>query len=272
MEQQVLELTLVFYRTHTEIQASHGIEHVRAVHQHACHATDSHDPPLSAVTIMEIHVASLLHDVDDPKYFYQQQKQQHGGNNYDNARQILQAARMPLDSLDRIVDMIRWVGCSQNGNRVPDIVQASDQYHLLIPRWADRLEAVGATGVVRCYQYNTEHGKPLSSATSPRATTVAEVWQLATAERFAAYSGAGSTTTTTGGGGGGTSDDMISHYYDKLLHVACPPPGAVRNAYLQRAATASAQPLLHMCLRFGVTGKVDVEYVKEIANSLSIEL
>ena len=31
---------------------------------------------------------------------------------------------------------------------------------LLWPRWADRLEATGAIGVVRCHQYNAKAGAP----------------------------------------------------------------------------------------------------------------
>ena len=96
--------------------------------------------------------------------------------------------------------------------------------------------------------------------TSPRAQTEAEVWKYATPARFRAYSI------------GGSSADMISHYYDKLLHVACPPEDIVRNEYLQEQARESSKELVEMCLRFGRTGQVDVEYVHEVANKLSIVL
>ena len=150
--------------------------------------------------------------------------------------------------------MIGLVGCSENGNAVPERIRVSGHYHFLIPRWSDRLEAVGAVGVVRCYQYNQEKGRPLSGPHSPRPATAAELWGLATPERFAAYQTRG-----------GTSDDMISHYYDKLLHVARPPADIVRNRYLEARAVASATELVEVCLRFGRSGAVDEAYIRELA-------
>jgi uncharacterized protein len=164
-----------------------------------------------------------------------------------------------------VVHMISLVSCSKNGNDVPDSIKKSGEFSLLIPRWADRLEAVGAVGLVRCFQYNQEHGSPMSSPTSPRALTEEEVWKYATPARFHAYTNPDSPT-------GGSSADMISHYYDKLLHVACPPADIVRNTYLEEQARESSKELVEMCLRFGRTGQVDVEYVHEVANQLSIVL
>ena len=39
---------------------------------------------------------------------------------------------------------------------------------------------------------------------------------------------------------------MLDHYYDKLLHVARPPPRLVRNAYLEAEAEARVAPLLQV--------------------------
>ena len=147
--------------------------------------------------------------------------------------------------------MIDWVSCSKNGNSIPP-----DSTPLtLIPRWSDRLEAVGKEGVVRCYQYTIEHGRPLSSALSPRPRSVDELWALATPERFEHYQLHGP-----------TFDDMISHFYDKLLHVARPPN--VGNAYLQAQAEIGIAPLVHVCLEYGRTGQVDVAYMEGLAREL----
>jgi uncharacterized protein len=256
--EKVLQSVHRFYRQHTEIKASHGIDHILRVYQHAMQAIQCQMPPLSIEAKQEIQMAALLHDADDTKYF-----PEHAA--YENAREILCAASVPEPSCERVVKMISLVSCSKNGNHVPDDIKKSGEYSLLIPRWADRLEAVGAVGLVRCFQYNQEHGSPMSSPTSPRAQTEAEVWKYATPERFHAYTSADSTT-------GGSSDDMISHYYDKLLHVACPPADIVRNAYLEEQARESSKELVEMCLRFGRSGQVDVEYVHEVANKLSIVL
>jgi uncharacterized protein len=256
--QKVLQSVHSFYRQHTEIKASHGIDHILRVYQHALKAIQCQKPPLSGQTNQEIQMAALLHDADDTKYF-----PQHAA--YENAREILGAANVAESSCERVIHMISLVSCSKNGNSVPESIRKSQEFSLLIPRWADRLEAVGAVGLVRCFQYNQEHGSPMSSPTSPRAQTEAEVWKYATPARFHAYTSADSTT-------GGSSDDMISHYYDKLLHVACPPADIVRNTYLEEQAKESSKELVEMCLRFGRTGKVDVAYVHEVANKLSIVL
>ena len=97
----------------------------------------------------------------------------------------------------------------------------------------------------------------MCSPTSPRATTPAQVWDYATPERFAAYLHSG-----------GASDDMMSHYYDKLLQVAHPPRAIVRNTYLEAQAEASSRELVEVCVRFGRTGRVDEEYIQELARGM----
>eukprot|EP00966_Prymnesium_polylepis_P130538 3019628-Prymnesium_polylepis.1 len=78
------------------------------------------------------------------------------------------------------LEMISLVSCSANGNSCPP--RAAERPELLWPRWADRLEAAGAIGVVRCFQYNAKVGAPMSCAESPRPTTAADAWALATPE------------------------------------------------------------------------------------------
>ena len=196
--------------------------------------------------------------MDDHKYFPLADKAEDVEIRYANAAKICRDADLPSNvSLRRILQMISWVSCSENGNNVPLEVSQSGAYHLLIPRWADRLEAVGAIGVVRCYRYNQEKGAPLRSPSSPRAATAEDVFRLAQPERFDAYLHSG-----------GRSDDMISHYYDKLLHVARPPPEIVRNSYLERMAEDGSKELVEVCVRFGRTGVVDEEYILGLEKNL----
>ena len=241
-----------FYKEHPEIKESHGIAHVMAVYRHACKAVEVHQPPLSPRKAMEIKVAAMLHDVDDSKYFSLNPM-----DPYPNAANIMIAAQVPESSRPIILEMISLVSASVNGNQVPEFIKKDELYHLLIPRWSDRLEAVGAIGVVRCYQYNQEKERPLWSESSPRATTVQEMWELAVPERFERYM---STEPT--------ADDMISHYYDKLLHVARPPPNIVRNHYLETTAEESCEELIEVCLRFGRTGVVDEEYIQSLVDNV----
>jgi uncharacterized protein len=258
--QEVLQLVRHFYQEHTEIKISHGLPHVLRVYEHASEAIAAQEPSLTTQEATEVKVAALLHDVDDGKYFPKHQ-------NYENAREILhqcdRSSGMDEARVATILDMVAWVSCSKNGNRVPDSIVQSGKYFQLIPRWADRLEAVGAIGVVRCFQYNQENERPLQSPSSPRAQTEAHVWELATPDRFENYLGDDADKL---------ADDMISHYYDKLLHVARPPPGIVRNAYLEKAACTSAQDLVEVCLRFGRSGSVDLAHIEQVASRLGIRL
>ena len=208
--ERVFDLVQIFYDNNPQIQASHGLKsHVLVVHYHAVQAVRACHPPLSAETAMEIEVAALLHDVDDEKYFPKKNTSSSSTARYPNAESILRQAGLSPTSTTHgksILFMIQLVSCSQNGNRVPPSIIESGDYHYLIPRWADRIEAVGTKGVLRCYQYNREHGHALWSRHSPRPQSETEMWQYATPERFQAYQDRS-----------GTSEDMISHYYDKLL-------------------------------------------------------
>lgn len=178
--------------------------------------------------------------------------------NFENARWILlnhhQAQEeLSTDSIESILYMISLVSCSRNGNYIPQQILEEESYPLLIPRWSDRVEAVGTVGVIRCYQYNQEHGHALSSPRSPRPTTVDEVWEFVTPDRLEDYQRTGN------------SSDMISHYYDKLLHLARPPnKDIVRNSYLEQALEDSSRELVEVCLRYGRTGKVDEEYIQQL--------
>jgi uncharacterized protein len=238
-----------FYSSNPHIEDSHGIGHVLRVHQHSVNAIESHIPHLTKDQSVEIEIAALLHDVDDQKYF--------PGNEVEkwNAKLILQQAGILGETTQSILQMIDWVSTSHNGNTIPPCIENSGEYFRLIPRWSDRLEAIGIRGVIRCYQYSVESGQALSIPdASPRATSEEEVWNLAYPDRFVRYQMEPESL----------SQDMISHYYDKLLHVARPPPTIVRNAYLERKAAEGAAPLVEVCLRFGKTRKVDEEYFKEL--------
>ena len=253
------------------------------------HRTISQDEAL------EIEAAALLHDVDDDKYFPKSKKggttiktkakdeherREHYASLYPNAVELMKEARIPESSHETILFMIDAVSCSKNGNSVPERVNGqrgsgdnninhndnhnanhNANYHLLIPRWSDRVEAVGARGVWRCYQYNQEKKRPLDlPGVTPRPQSSEELWsQHVVPERFEAY------MVTQDGK---TEDpSMLGHYYDKLFHVACPPSDIVRNDYLEEKLGDSAKELVEVCLRYGKTGVVDEDYIKSFRDT-----
>lgn len=230
----------------------------------------------------EIRLAALMHDVDDHKYFKSnlftsspssRGTRKNDGSSYDddadieqslrgsfpNAIELLEATHVPSSSIDRIL-YNRFSGLLKKWKLISIRFKKNESWHLLIPRWSDCLEAVDKVGVVRCYRYNLEKGMPLyNEECSPKPQSKEDVWSHATVERFDHY---------ISSGGKGTSNDMISHYYDKLLHIAKPPKEIVQNDYLETAAEESSKELVEICLRYGLTGKVDVEYILALEQSL----
>ena len=104
---------------------------------------------------------------------------------------------------EETLEMIGYVSTSDNGNTVPERALTSPEF--LWVRYADRLEAIGTIGAVRCYQYNTEKGADLCCETTPRCSTREEIWAHVTPDRLSKY------MKTK------TSDSMMDHYFDKLL-------------------------------------------------------
>lgn len=233
------------------IPESHGLGHASRVLAHVEQAIavaetagdkDVRRREIPAWHALAIRLAALLHDADDRKYFRDCPK-----GSYPNAEALMRDALGCGDGdsavVGKAVRMIGLVSCSANGNAVP--LDAEEEPELLWPRWADRLEATGEVGIVRCWQFNREVGEPLVASGTPRPLDEKEVWALATPERFAEYQRSG-----------GESASMLDHYYDKLLQVARPPVYVVQNKYLEEEMAKGAAPLVHVCLEFGRTGKL----------------
>lgn len=106
--------------------------------------------------MLALRLSALLHDADDKKYFQTDKTK-------DNARKII-AGALEGSTFDvahvteEVLEMISYVSFSDNGNTIPARAQKSPEF--LWPRYSDRLEAIGAIGAVRCWQYNEEVKRP----------------------------------------------------------------------------------------------------------------
>ena len=148
-----------------------------------------------------MQLAALLHDADDKKYFKTDKTKE-------NAAKVIAGA---LDGsafdvkrvTDEVMEMIGYVSFSDNGNTIPK--RALKEPEFLWPRYSDRLEAIGAIGAVRCWQYNEEVKRPKALPSTPRPKNREQLWALVTPERLASYVERK------------TSDSMMDHYFDKLL-------------------------------------------------------
>jgi uncharacterized protein len=110
------------------------------------------------------------------------------------------------ESIDAAIQMIELVSFSKNGEKESALVNPLYYY----PRHADRLEATGFIGIIRCYQYATTAKNPLYCQTTPVVHSRSDIEEVIKG-RDVKYMISG-----------GSSDSFIDHFYDKLLHVKCP--------------------------------------------------
>ena len=232
--QQILE--------ENNVSPCHGIEHARKVMNHAENALVDY-PDLNLNLKYAVLLAALLHDADDGKFFPTHK-------NYENLISILTICKKSDLIIDTVVQMVSLVSSSKNGDTIPNDLVGKEW--MLIPRYADRLEAIGFIGIERCYLYNINvtPDSPLYLPTTPRPMTSVEIWFNATEERYKKYKG--------------KSDSMIDHYYDKLLRLGLFP---ISNTYFDAECRVRHLPLINFLLKFGsgeIETKDDVKrYIEE---------
>ncbi len=93
-----------------------------------------------------IALCSILHDVDDPKLFLTVRNQ--------NARIFLENEGMQEEEIERVCTIINEISFSRNKGKVPSSIES------MIVQDADRLDAIGAIGVVRVFEYGGNKGRP----------------------------------------------------------------------------------------------------------------
>ena len=213
-----------------QIDAGHGIDHALIVLDHAREAMKNEN--LTSTQMEAIELAALLHDADDSKFFPLNQ-------NFENTRSILHQIYLDDDEIDLVLRMISLVSCGKNRNNLVE------PRWLLIPRWADRLEAMGKIGIYRAYVYGLHIGNPLFFPNTPRAKTLEELNQISTPARFEQYRG--------------TSDSVIDHLYDKVLHLVYM---GTDNPYFLSIAKERHQEVVDFCLEFGRTGVLDQQLIQ----------
>lgn len=217
---------------------SHGYLHAVSVMNNAIQALQYQDYGLSQRTNEMVVLAALLHDVDDKKFF------PHHTNN-ENVRLILHDKHPKF--VESVIEMINLVSCRDNGNKLVDDLWK------LIPRYADRLEALGINGIERCYQYTMTIGNPLILESTPRPKTIVEAFKFANDRMLHHYKG--------------QSLSMIDHYYDKLLHLGTFP---LINDWLSLKASETIDIMAKFVVEFCKQDMKnnDHQFVKEfIANN-----
>jgi len=182
---------------------------------------------MSDLSLTEVHsdiivAAALLHDADDPKLF--------ATRDYANARGALSLAGVFPATAAHIINCIKLVSCSTQAYYE---VEIDIQPWMLVARDADRLDAIGIGGVVRCLEYGDSIGRPLAVRDTPLPRTRAELLQCVDVERFERYKR------------GVPSASTIDHFFDKLVHFRCNDSG---NVYLAEAAAVKYEGMISAML------------------------
>ena len=226
----IAEATTLLRHTLRQVPESHGIDHAIRVLDHVKHALAVEPQRAPADMNLSIMLAALLHDADDRKFFGPFSK--NAENILDQVLEILSPSKARAIKEETLLS-ISLVSASKNGNTIPVCAQKNPL--LLFPRHADRIEATGEIGILRCWQYSLERGRPLHVETTPRPTTVSEVMDAATPDRFLTYQSRGE------------SDSMIDHVLDKLIHLVNP-LAKHPNTYFNSIGGNNLDPLLEICL------------------------
>ena len=128
--------------------------------------------------------------------------------------------------------MIKYVSSSKNRNEISAECQ---QYPwLLIPRYCDRIEAIGTIGLERTYRYTKTINRKLFDENTKRYTTKGDLFNDELINRYETYKG--------------DSITMIDHMYDKLLHIC---KDKVGNKYIDQIIEERNEIMVEFCLAFG---------------------
>lgn len=133
-----------YVKSHHEYDYSgHDFEHVKRV-VHLAHKILVHEPLADAFVV---ELAAWLHDVDD-------YKQNNGETN--NAECLLKQLNVPDDIIQSILLAINSIGFSKTGYdpQLPSL-EAKILYD------ADKLDAIGASGIARAFAYGGNKCRPL---------------------------------------------------------------------------------------------------------------
>jgi uncharacterized protein len=241
---QLLESIL---STH-KVCKSHGTRHAIAVCIHAIDALKHNAYPITATESLAVVLASLLHDADDHKFFP-------AHDHYENLKSILrfEPETSKTEFIDLVVDMVSLVSSSRNGDSIPSAIHTDKAYWKLIPRYADRLEALGVVGIIRCRNYNQTSGRPLYRDSTPRPENYDELLKAASIERYNSYNG--------------NSSSMMDNYFDKLIRLGFFPDELV-NSYFDTETAIRHKPVIDFVFLFDSKSNFTAQDIDQFLSEL----
>lgn len=138
--QQIIEKTIDYVKSElSEAEGGHDWFHVQRVFKLALRI--SADEP--EANLLVVALGALLHDIADSKFH--QGDEELGPS---RARAFMEGLHLPSEVVDHVVNIIKNISFKGGNHKVP-----FDSKELRILQDADRLDAMGAIGIARCFNY-----------------------------------------------------------------------------------------------------------------------
>jgi uncharacterized protein len=134
----------------------HGFDHVERVYRMAEHLALAEGANLEIV-----RAAALLHDASGSHPATETNRESHQHASADFARQVLQAEGWSEERIQAVLHCIR-------AHRFRDESEQPQTLEAMVLFDADKLDAIGATGVARAIGYSVQAGQAAYSPPSPR--------------------------------------------------------------------------------------------------------
>lgn len=139
-----------------KFDASHDFRHVKRVTATAITIYEAEKPTQPGLDAYTVILGALLHDVEDKKYAQAK----------DAIRDALLGVGMPDDEAVRLQRLVEGVSYSSE-TKDPAKIQAiiAEVPELAVVQDADRLDAIGAIGIARCFTFGgAKHARSLEES------------------------------------------------------------------------------------------------------------
>jgi uncharacterized protein len=144
--QEVYDFVRDFFQN-PKFDASHDFAHVERVTKNALAIFDI-EKDVRSLNPLTILLGALLHDVEDKKY------SDHKADETSAIEEVLLSCGIPgeyAEHVKRLVDGVSYSSEVKDPARVQQLIQ--DIPELAVVQDADRLDAIGAIGVARCFTF-----------------------------------------------------------------------------------------------------------------------
>lgn len=152
-QQKIITATIAFVKEKLEhAEGGHDWFHIERVQRLALHLAKEEKADEYVVAL-----SALLHDIADAKFH-------HGDENIGpkTAENFLESLRVEKNVIERVVFVIRYISFKGGHNPAPYRTVELD-----ILQDADRLDALGAVGIARCFNYGGFKNRPLYDPAIP---------------------------------------------------------------------------------------------------------